>query len=196
MTLTPFYRRTLYMTLALSVAGAIVRNWPESTPGVVAPTVIAPIDTPARAEARLAQLRATAASIPAREEILKNAQADLATREKGLIVADTAAQAQAQLIQLVRDLGRRENPPVEIRSTDSFGIRALGDAYGEATVSVQIECHIDQLVNMLAALAARPELVSTGDLRITSQNSKEKTVGVRLTVAGVVPRKLVPEKHS
>lgn len=191
MTLTPFYRRTLYMTLALSIAGAIVRNWPESTPGV-----IAPVDTPARAEARLAQLRATAASIPAREEILKAAQADLAVREKGLIVADTAAQAQAQLIQLVAELGRHENPPVAIRSTDSFGIRALGDAYGEATVSVQIECHIDQLVNMLAALATRPELVSTGDLRITSQNSKEKTVGVRLTVAGVVPRKLVPEKHS
>ena len=119
MTLTPFYRRTLYMTLALSIAGAVVRNWPESTPGVVAPA-----DTPARAEARLAQLRATAASIPAREEILKNAQADLATREKGLIVADTAAQAQAQLIQLVGELGRHENPPVAIRSTDSFGIRA------------------------------------------------------------------------
>ncbi len=80
--------------------------------------------------------------------------------------------------------------------TESFGLRPLGDAYGEASVSVLIECRIDQLVNMLAGLAARPELVSTSDLRITPTNSKDKTVSVRLTVSGVVPRKLIPERHS
>jgi len=32
--------------------------------------------------------------------------------------------------------------------------------------AVQIECRIDQLINLLAALAARPELISTSDLRI------------------------------
>lgn len=191
MTLTPFYRRMLYLTLALMIAGLIIRNWPESTP-----TVVAPVDSPERAKARLAQLRATAATVPDKEKILKDAQADLAQREKGLIVADTAAQAQAQLITLVRELGRHESPPVEIRSTDSFGIRALGDAYGEASVSINLECHIDQLMNMLAALSARPELVSTSDLRITSQNPKDKSIGVHLTVSGVVPRKLVPEKKT
>jgi len=61
-------------------------------------------------------------------------------------------------------------------------------------VSVQIDCRIDQLVNILAALPAQPELVSTSDLRVTSSNAKEKTVGVRLTLSGVVPRRLVPEK--
>jgi hypothetical protein len=61
---------------------------------------------------------------------------------------------------------------------------------------VLVECRIDQLINMLAGLAARPELVSTSDLRVTSSNAREKTIGVHLTVAGVVPRKLVPEKRS
>ena len=61
---------------------------------------------------------------------------------------------------------------------------------------MQIECRIDQLINLLAALAARPELISTSDLRITSSNSKDKTVGVRLGVIGVVPRRLVPEKKG
>jgi hypothetical protein len=190
-TLSPFYRRSLYSTFALMIAGVVVRNWPDSA----TPSVVAPTDTPARAEARLAQLRATAATIPDKEEILKKAQADLAVREKGLIVADTAAQAQAQLIQIVRAIGRNEAPPVEIRNTDSLAIRPLGDSYGEVTVGVQVECRIDQLVNMLAALAARPELVSTSDLRVTSNNVKEKIVVVHLTLAGVVPRKLVPEKH-
>jgi hypothetical protein len=192
MTLTPTYRRSLYLTAAFLLAGVIVKNWPEST----ASSVVAPAGTPARAEARLAQLRSTAATVPDKEEILKKAQADLAAREKGLIVADTAAQAQSQLIQIVRAVGRNEAPPVEIRGTDGLGIRPLGDSYGEVTVGVQVECRIDQLVNMLAALAARPELVSTSDLRITSSNPKEKTVAVHLTVAGIVPRKLVPEKRS
>ena len=61
-------------------------------------------------------------------------------------------------------------------------------------VSVQIDCRIDQLVNILAALPSQPELVTATDLRVVSSNAKEKTVGVRLTVSGVVPRRLVPEK--
>jgi len=191
MTFSPTVRRSLYLTLAFLLAGVIVEQFRDSTPAVVAPT-----DSPARAEARLEQLRATASTVPAKTEILKQAEADLATREKGLIIADTAAQAQGQLLQIVRALGRNESPIVEIRSTDGLGIRPFGDSYGEATVSVQIECRVDQLVNMLAGLAARPELVSTSDLRVTSSNAKEKTVGVHLTVSGIVPRKLVPEKHS
>lgn len=191
MKLSPFYRRMLWMSLALTASYWIVTNWPASSTQVVAAA-----DTPARAEARLAQLRDLAASVPGKEKILQDAQADLAAREKGLIVADTAAQAQAQLIQIVREVGRRESPPVDIRNTEGFGIHSFGDAYGEATVSVQLECRIDQLVNMLASIGARPELVSTSDVRVTSANAKDKNVGVHLTISGIVPRKLVPEKRS
>ncbi len=190
-TLSPAIRRSLYLTLALMLAGVIVERLRDSEPTVVAPT-----ETPARAEARLEQLRAAAATVPAKDEILKKAEADLASREKGLIVADTAPQAQAELIRIIRELGHGESPAVEIRNTDGFGIRPFGDSYGEATVSVTIDCRPDQLVNILAGLAARPELVSTNDLRITSANAKDKVVNVHLTVSGIVPRKLVPEKHS
>jgi hypothetical protein len=193
MTLEPRHRRALPFVALILAVGIAIRFWPESsTPVVVASTA----DDLAAAQRRLARLREVAATVPEREEILKKVNAELAAREKGLIVADTAAQAQAQLIQIIRTLGRAENPPVEIRTTEGFGLRPLGDAYGEATVSVQVECRIDQLINMLAGIAARPELVSTSDLRVTSSNAKEKTIGVHLTVAGVVPRKLVPEKRS
>lgn len=191
MTVTPSLRRYLALGAAALLAGLIIHYWPDSNASAVAPS-----STPARAEARLEQLRAAAATVPAKEEVLRKAQADLASREKGFIVADTAAQAQGELIKIVRALGRAETPPVEIRNTDGLGIRPFNDSYGEVTVSIQIECRIDQLVNMLAALAARPELVSTSDLRVTSANPKEKTVGVHLTVSGIVPRKLLPEKHS
>jgi hypothetical protein len=178
----------------LLIAGLAIRFWPDDSgkPSVVAPTG----ETVALAEKRLARLRETAASVPAREEILKKVNGDRAAREKGLIVADTAAQAQAQIIQIVRALGNAESPAVEIRGTEGFAIRPLGDAYGEASVSVQIDCRIDQLVNMLAGLAARPELVSTSDLRIGATQAKEKTISVHLTVSGVVPRKLVPVKRT
>jgi hypothetical protein len=188
----PRHRRMLPVLGGILILGLAIRFWPESssTPAVVAPTA----DTIALAEKRLAKLRETAATVPAREKILKDAADELAVREKGLITADTAAQAQAQLIQIIRELGRAESPIVEIRNTEGFGIRPLGDAYGEATVSVQLECRIDQLVNILAGIAARKELVSTSDLRINPTNAKEKTILVHLTLAGVVPRKLVPEK--
>jgi len=192
--LEPQHRRALPFLALVLVIGLAIRFWPDSSnPPIVAASGV---DDLAAAQRRLARLRDIAATVPAREEILKKVDAELAAREKGLIVADTAAQAQAQLIQIIRTLGRAENPPVEIRTTEGFGLHPLGDAYGEATVSVQVECRIDQLINMLAALAERPELVSTSDLRVTSSNAKEKTIGVHLTVAGVVPRKLVPEKHS
>jgi hypothetical protein len=192
--LEPHHRRALPFLALFLVAGLAIRFWPDSSgPAVV---VASGVDDLAAAQRRLARLREIAVTVPEREEILKKVNGELAVREKGLIVADTAAQAQAQLIQIIRTLGRAENPPVEIRTTEGFGLRPLGDAYGEATVSVLVECRIDQLINMLAGLAARPELVSTSDLRVTSSNAKEKTIGVHLTVAGVVPRKLVPEKRS
>ena len=75
-------------------------------------------------------------------------------------------------------------------------MRPLGDVYGEVFVTVQIDCGIDQLVNILVGLAARPELIASNELRVTSSNAKDKMIGVRLMVSGVVPRKLVPGKKA
>jgi len=168
------------------------KYWPSSS----TPVVVASNDSVGLAEKRLARLREIAATVPAKQEIAAKASAELATREKGLLAADTAPQAQAQLIQIVRRVGAVEAPPIEIRATELGAIRPFGDAYGEATVSVQIECRIDQLINLLASLASQPELVSAGDVRINATNVKDKTVTVRLTVSGIVPRKLVPEKKG
>jgi hypothetical protein len=74
-------------------------------------------------------------------------------------------------------------------------VRPFGD-YGEVFVTVQIECGIDQLINILVGLAARPEMIASDELRVTSANAKDKTIGVQLTVTGVVPRKLIPSKKG
>jgi Type II secretion system (T2SS), protein M subtype b len=192
-TITPRDRRALSWLAVSAVLGLIGYLW-TSTPSST--TTVAAADSVEQAEKRLAKLREIAATLPQKEEIYKKAAGDLAIREKGILQADTAQQAQAQMIQIIRRIGRQENPPVEIRTQEIGQVRPLGDAYGEAQVAVQVECHIDQLVNILAALAAQPELIASSDLRVTATNTKDKAIGVRLTLSGVVPRKLVPEKKG
>ena len=140
----------------------------------------------------MARLRDTAATVPRKEEILKSVAADLAKREAGLIPGDTAAQAQATLLQILRKLCGAQQ--IEIKSTELVGIAPLGDAYGEASVAVNLECRLEQLVNLLADLSAQPQLLTTSDLQVAAANAKEKTVSVRLGVSGVTARKLVPDK--
>lgn len=193
MTLTPGFRRALAWTLVSGILSLAWAYWPESSQPVVA--VAGATDTVATAEKQLDKLRAAAATVPQKQEIFKQVSSDLALREKGIINADTAQQAQAQIFQILRKLAHDENPPVELRSQEIGAVKPFGD-YGEVFVAVQIECGIDQLVNILVGLAARPELIASNELRVTSSNAKDKTIGVRLAVSGVVPRKLVPGKKG
>ena len=160
------------------------------------PKVVAPVNPGETAEKRLDRLRQSASLLPSREEALKAVTAENQLREKGLLVADTAAQAQAQLLQILRRVARQETPPIDLRGVEIGPVRPLGDAYGEALVSVTIECKIEQLVNLMAQLTSQPEILATTDLRVNTTNAEEKTLGVRLTVSGVIPKKLVPEKKG
>lgn len=184
-------KRALLLLVPAVAIWLIIEFWPSGSAG---PAVVAPVDNVAAAERRLQRLREIAATVPAKEEMLKGVSADLALREKGLILADTAAQAQAQVLQVLRRVAK--DASLDIRPVEMAPIRPLGDNYGEATVSVQIDCRIDQLVNLLAGLTAQSELIATDEIHIISQNSKQKTLVVRLTVSGVVPKRLVPEKKG
>ena len=150
-------------------------------------TVVAAQDSIPAAERRLARVRQLAATVPGKEALFKDLQAEAAHREKAMIVAPTAQQA-------IRRVGKNEG--IEVRGGDFPEVRPLGDEYGEASVSVNFECRIEQLVNFLAGLTKEPELLATDEVRVASGNPKEKTIGVRLTLAGVVPRALVPVRKG
>ena len=158
------------------------------------PVVAATVDSIPLAEQRLAKLRDTAATVAGKEIVAKQAAAELAKREKGMIHADTAAQAQAQLLEIVRGVGKDEG--IDVRGAEEMKVHALSDDYGEAVVTVSFVCRIDQFVNFMAGLANRSELLATSDIRVATANPKEKTVAVRLALSGVVPRKLAPEKKG
>lgn len=162
----------------------------NSTPQVAE----ANVDSVAMAEKKLARYRLLAATVPGKEALLKQANGAVAAKEAGLIPADTAQQAQAQLLQVIRTLGKTEG--IDARGGEFGPVRPLGDDYGEVTVAVSFECGIEQLVNFLAALTSEKQLLATSEMRIASANPKQKTVSVRLSVSGVVPRTLAPEQKG
>jgi hypothetical protein len=158
------------------------------------PVVVTAEESIPLAEKRLARLRDVAATVPGKEKAAQQAAAELAMREKGMIRTDTAAQAQAQLLEIIRRAGKDEG--IDVRGAEEMKVRPLADDYGEVVVAVAFNCRIEQFVNFMTDLANRPELLSTNAVRIAGNNPKEKTVSVRLELSGVVPRKLVPEKKG
>jgi hypothetical protein len=161
-----------------------------------APKTALAVESVDHAEKTLTRLRAQAATVPGREAVLKKVSNELVEREKGLIKGDTAAQAQAQLLQILREVARNQTPPLVIRNVELGNARAYGDAYGEVTVAINLDCRIDQLVNFLAYLSSQPELISTDDIRFGASNAKTKNSPIRVTISALVPRKLVPVKKA
>ena len=158
--------------------------------------VVQPVESIEHMQKQLDAQRRAAAKLPATEEIYKKVSAELTDREKGLIIADTAAQAQARLVQILREVARNQQPSLDIRQTELGQARPFGDAYGAVQVSITMDCNTPQLVNFMAFLSAQPELIATEEIRFATAQPKTKMVPVRLTVTGIVPRKLVPEKKG
>lgn len=181
---------------ALAAAVLLILILRLTLPDPDKPSVAAAPDSISRSESRLNRVRQRAATLPAREQALKVLMAELAAREKGVIQADTLAQAQAQLVQIVRRLTSSQTPPIEARSVEIGQARPLSEQYGEILVPISFECRIEQLVNLLADMTAQPELIATSELRVLMASQKDKTINVRLIISGLVPRKLVPEKRG
>ena len=152
--------------------------------------------TAPQAQLRLNSLRRKAAGMAALEESRKKVGEAVAAREKGMIRAETAAQAQAQLLQVVRRVMNAQQPPLAFRASEMGAPRRLSDDYGEVTASISMECGIEQIVNLLSDLANQPELIATRELQFGMAREKQKVVPLRLTVAAIVDPKLVPEKKE
>ncbi|MFN0166079.1 MAG: type II secretion system protein GspM [Bryobacteraceae bacterium] len=190
MTINKRDRRAL---LLLGIAVIITLIWRSRLEDSPAEESKAAVSVPS-AEKQLLRLRQIEATIPAKDALLKDVTRQADGLEQGLLQAETAAQAQAQLLQTIRRVGKTEG--IDTRGGEIGAVRVLGEEYGEVSVAVTFDCQIEQLLNLLAALNAEPKLLATEDLRISSANNKEKKLNVRLAVSGVVDKKLVPEKRG
>ena len=147
MTLTARDRRALVILAAATAVTVTINYFLTREPAAEArPAVRSAV----LEEKRLEKLRRIAATVPGKEEALAAVEAELARREKGLIQADTAAQAQAQLLEVFRRLARAQAPAIEIKTVEMGQVRPLGQDYGEILVPVTFDCRIEQLLNLLA----------------------------------------------
>ncbi|MCX6605746.1 MAG: GspMb/PilO family protein [Acidobacteria bacterium] len=196
MIITDRDRKALQLLGGVLVVVAVVYFWPDSTAAPGTPVSGTAADAPVLVEQRLERVRRMMLQVPDKEATLYATKADLAAREKGLLQADTAPQAQAQLFQILRRVGRSLPQPIDIRASEIGQAKSFGDDYGEVSVSVTFNCGIEQLVNYLADLGAQPELLATSELRVGAARDKDKILPVSLTVSGLVPRKLIPDKKG
>lgn len=183
--------------VVLAVAVVVILTiyfWPQdaATAGVVEATT-----SISMAEQRLETVRRLAAQAPEKERQLESLTAAVEELESSLIRTDTAQQAQAEVLQILRRIATKQEPPVEIGNFDLGQVRPYGntDSYGEVLVSVDFDCAVEQLVNLLAELTHEPQAISVDDLRINA-GQQNKILSVRLSVAGLVPSALVPERRG
>jgi len=193
MKLQPRERRALALLAAALLVLASIELYVRTRQA--APAVAAG-ESAVALQKQLDRVRRAAAGLSVREEALKKVTAELSSSESGLLQAETLPQAQAQLAQIARRVLGAQSPPIELRNIEAGQARPLSEDYGEVLLPVNFECRIEQLVNLLADLAAQPELLAVNAMRISQGNRKEKTLNVRLTLAGVVPRQLIPEEKK
>jgi hypothetical protein len=187
--------RRLLLLLALMAVAAILRYTVFTGQSQTTVVAAAPADSIPKAERRLQRLREQAATVPAKEAMLKQAQAELAEREKGIIKTETGPQAQAHLLDTIRRIGNQAG--FDVRGAEQFSeVRPLGSDYAVVAVTASFTCAIEQLVNFLALLPSESEIVATNEIHVTGGNDKKKNLQVRLGLSGVVPRSLVPKKKG
>ncbi len=174
--------------LAVTAAGVAIYMTRPAGPAVVSGDSTVPA-----AEMRLERLRRIAATVPSKEAVLKQAQGELDQREVNILHSNTAPEAQAQLLATVRRLATQEK--IDLRSAEFGQPKPFGDRYGQVTAATTFECRIEQFVNFMAALSRESDLIAPSEIRITTTNN-QKSIVVRMVLAGVVPRKLAPEKKG
>lgn len=189
--LTSRDRRALALLAVCAIVFTAVYYWPEEGPSVVGPA-----SSVEQMEQRIRRMRRMAASAPAREELLRKAQEELARREQGMIRAETPAQAQAQMLEIVRRVAKSQPETFQMRGTEFGAPRPLGDAYGEVVMTVIIESPIEQLITFLADVSNQPELLSVNEIQFSQAAGNRKLIPARLTLTAVVPRALVPQKKG
>jgi len=194
-TVTERDKRALIGLAAAVVISLTVYFWPQDT---AAPDVVETAASAESAGQRLERVRRLAAQVPGRQQELNRLRAELEQWEAGVIRAETSQQAQAEIVQVLRRIGSNQVPPLEFSSVEMGQVRPLGSdrAFGEALVSVSFNCVIEQLVNLMADLTAQTESVVTEELRVSPLKPEEKSLRVRLTVAGLVPGELLSQQRG
>lgn len=127
----------------------------------------------------------------ARETDWQSLQARLAETEKGLLDSRASAVASAELQQLVKQLMAQQG--IEMRSADFLPVRALkpvSAGYAAVPLSLQFECTLDQLANLLLAARGGNKILALEHLTVGAvpprPDRPRKMVSVRMVIRGLM----------
>jgi Tfp pilus assembly protein PilO len=180
-------RRALLLLLAALGITALLQL-DVFTPGAASSASAGSLEA---AEQRLLLAQVRARKLPLAAAELDAAQRQLDILEQGLLKSESAALAQAEMRTLVGDLLAAEG--ITMESSQFGAVQLDGEDYAQVPLNVNFQCGIEQFVNLLAAVANAPELLSTRRIRMTPENHATKSVRVQLTVAGLLPVARTPE---
>lgn len=142
-------------------------------------------------EQRLAVAQLEARQRPVHDADLNAALAELGRLEAGLLQSADSALAQAEMRTVVGDLLTAEGVAMQ---GSRFGTVELEETdYAKVPLVVDFTCGVDQLVNLMAAVANAPQLLTTRDITIRPANADVKSLRVQLTVAGYLPSERTPD---
>ena len=142
-------------------------------------------------EQRLAVAQLEARQRPLHDADLTAALTELERLEAGLLQSGDSALAQAEMRTLVGDLLTAEGVAMQ---GSRFGTVELEEMdYALVPLVVDFTCGVDQLVNLTAAIANAPQLLTTRDMTVRPGNADVKSLRVQLTVAGYLPAERTPD---
>ena len=129
---------------------------------------------------------------------LSAARERLTGLEASLLESSTPSLANAEWQRLVRQLA--ESKDIELGSSELLRTQDLGAGYSLVTGRAMFRCRLDQLVDLLAAIAASPRLLSISGLSVfASQSDSQGKMNVQLTIGAatrtVKPAKELPAAH-
>ena len=140
-------------------------------------------------EKRLQRLQQVARQKPRAIAEAEAAARELVETEKGLLKAATPALASAAMQQIMKDLLSAQG--INLQASEFGTVKKVGEDYAQVPLTVVFTCGIDQWINLMTALRNAPQVLSSVEVRITPGDSKNKTAGVRMVVAGYIPASLV-----
>ncbi len=127
----------------------------------------------------------------AAEQRLKDAEA-------GLLVGPSESLANAEWQRLVRELAKGKG--LELSSSEVLRVEKLSPDYALVTGRVALNARLDQLVDMLVAMATSPKLLAANGLKVTPmQGDAQKRLQVDMTISAPMraakPAADAAEKH-
>ena len=136
-------------------------------------------------ELALRRSRRLVASSQSQASNLSSAAERLKGLEIGLLESRSPSLANAEWQRLMRELA--DSKGVDLHSTEFLRIHDLGADYALVEGRVTLLCRLDQLVDLMAALATGPRLLSVTRLRIAPvQGEPQKRINVEITVAAAL----------